>query len=130
MRALSWRGDSRLLASGGEDGKLILWDAQDGWPTTTMPAPHAPQRAAGTYGKLPSGVLSIEFAADGWFASGGRDRKVRVWDPAGKALQAFDCGALPTKVAISSDGHDVICGDAAGEVHFWPVTSPSAAKPK
>jgi hypothetical protein len=128
VRALAWRGDNRLLASGGEDGKLILWDANDGWPTSTMPSPHAPQRAPGTYGKLPSGVLSIEFAADGRFASSGRDRKVRLWDASGRALLAFDCAALPTKVAFAHDGRTLIAGDASGEVHFWPIAPGPAAK--
>ncbi len=40
--ALAWRGDSRLLASGGEDGKPIWWDARDGWPTITIHL-HVPQ---------------------------------------------------------------------------------------
>lgn len=128
VRALAWRPDSRLLASGGEEGKLVLWDAADGWPTMTMPSPHAPQRPAGTYGKLPSGVLSIEFAADGRFASSGRDRKVRLWDASGRALGSFDCPALATKVAIASDGRSVVAGDAAGELHFWPVSGPASAK--
>jgi WD40 repeat protein len=106
------------LAAGGEDGKLILWDATDGWPTTTLPAPHAPPRPPGTFGKLAAGVLSIEFFADGRFASCGRDRKVCVWDPSGKRLQAFDCASLPTKVAVAHDGAAALCGEASGELRF------------
>ena len=29
---MSWRGDSLLLASGSEDGQLIVWNVMDGFP--------------------------------------------------------------------------------------------------
>ncbi len=34
VRTLTFRGDSRILASGGNDGSLILWDRTDGWAVT------------------------------------------------------------------------------------------------
>jgi mono/diheme cytochrome c family protein len=122
VAALNWRGDSQMLATGGEDGKLILWDAQDGWPTATIGGPHVPKPTTKTYGKLPGGLLALQFAPDGRLVTSGRDRFVRLWDPAGKPLAAFEtAAALPTKVAASYDGRTVIAGDSAGEVHFWSV---------
>lgn len=121
VRAVAWRSDGRVLASGGEDGKLILWDAADGWPTVTLASAHAPTRPPGTFGKLAGGVLDVAFAADGRLASCGRDKRVRLWDSGGKLLQTAECDALPTKVAVSFDGRTLIAGDAAGELHDWPI---------
>jgi WD40 repeat protein len=36
ITSLSWRGDGALLASGREDGQIIIWSAIDGFPTSTI----------------------------------------------------------------------------------------------
>jgi WD40 repeat protein len=126
--ALSWRSDSEMLATGGEDGKLILWDAQAGWPSVTLGAPHTPRPATRVYGKLPGGVLTAQFTSDGRLLTAGRDRAVRLWVSTGKALASFDTPeALPLKVTASPDGTTLIAGGAAGDVHFWKT--PGSAAP-
>ena len=46
VRALDWRSDSKLLASVGEDGRVIWWDIEDGWPAINKANAHPPQRPA------------------------------------------------------------------------------------
>lgn len=120
VRAVSWRGDSKLLASAGEDGLLIWWDVADGWPAVSNPNAHPPARPAGSYGKLPNGVLAASFGPNGELLTAGRDRVVRYWNPGGGYLKHFGVPeAMPTATRISGDGKVLISGDAAGKLHYW-----------
>lgn len=47
-------------ASGGEDGELVLWNAQDGFPIATDTKTHIPKANRPVYGKPPSGALSVD----------------------------------------------------------------------
>lgn len=122
IRAIQWRSDSKVLASVGEDGLLVWWDTKDGWPAISRANAHPPARPAGTYGELKNGILSIGFGPTGHLTSGGRDRVVRVWDPSGNAQKSFVLAdSFPVAVRLSYDGKTLIAGDAAGNLHYWPV---------
>ena len=95
ITSLSWRTDGVMLATASEDGQLIFWDTRDGFPASTM-TPHQPKPAPGTFGKLPGGVLSVQFGPDGRLFSTGRDKALRVYSSQGKPL-----GALPPSTAVS-----------------------------
>jgi WD40 repeat protein len=121
ITSLSWRGDSQLLASASEDGNLIIWNVSDGFPLSTISKPHTRKAAAGEYGVIPGGVLSVQFAADGRIVSVGRDSVIRTWGADGKARgnasPAND--ALLTKVAASADAKLFVAGDYQGKVILW-----------
>ncbi len=120
VRALAWRSDSRMLASGGEDGLLIWWDTKDGWPAILKNNAHPPKRPEGSYGKLPNGILSVAFGPTGELISAGRDRQIRLWATNGDAEKSFPSeSSLPLQAAISSDGKLFIDGDASGQLHYW-----------
>ena len=120
IMSLSWRGDGQLLASGGEDGNFILWDAREGWPTSTTANAHKPTPKGTVYGKIPSGVLSLQFMSDGRVVSVGRDKMIRIWGSDGKAkLASTPAEVLLTKVASSFDSKLQIAGDYNGRVMIW-----------
>ena len=121
IMSLSWRGDSQLLASGGEDGNFIIWDAREGWPMSTTANAHKPKPVGTVYGKVPSGVLSLQFMSDGRVVSVGRDSMIRIWGSDGKAKSATPkpAEALLTKVAASYDSKLTIAGDYQGHVILW-----------
>jgi WD40 repeat protein len=118
--------DRRLLASGGEDGTVRLWD-----PATGAPAGD-PLR-----GHIDS-VTSVAFGMDRHgrrlLASAGEDQTVRLWDPAtgapvGDPLRghteevdavAFgtDAGGLPLLASASDDGTVRLWDPATGTAIF------------
>lgn len=119
IRGLDWRGDSKLLASVGEDGRIVWWDITDGFPAINKPNSHPPRRAAGTYGAVPNGVLSVKFDRNGHLVTSGRDGFVRLWSPEGNQTRAYPVEkGLPISVAVSSEDV-VMSGDSAGAIHFW-----------
>ena len=120
VTSLSWRGDGQLLASGSEDGQLIIWDAREGWPMSTTANAHKPTPKGTVFGKVPSGVLSLQFMSDGRVVSVGRDKTIRIWGSDGKARAASTpSDSLLTKVAASFDSKITIAGDYAGRVMLW-----------
>jgi len=120
ITSLSWRGDGQLLASGSEDGQIIVWNVIDGFPMATVAKAHQPKAAAGQYGVIPGGVLSVQFCSDGRIVSVGRDAAIRVWSADGKARGASPANdALLTKVACSADGKVVVAGDYEGKAIGW-----------
>ena len=79
-----------------------------------------PARAEGVYGRLRNGVLGASFDHNGNLLTAGRDQVVRFWTTDGQTKQAFDISrAIPVSTCISHDGKTLICGDSAGELHFW-----------
>ena len=102
VRALVWGqlGDRPVLASGGEDGTVRLWDPATGAEQ------HALTGHDGWVGALAWGQLGDCPV----LASGGEDGTVRLWDPATGAEQH------------ALTGHDGWVGALAwGQVRDWPV---------
>jgi len=76
-RAVALSGDGRLVASGGADGSIRLWDGVSAEHLTTM-------HCIGE-------IWGVALSRDGQLlASGGDDGMVRLWDPkTGQCLRAF-----------------------------------------
>lgn len=126
--------DGCLVASGGYDGRVIVWDVRTGQKLATLAgdlsvnavafSPDGRLLAAGCWSgeikiwELPafretpplrhhrSSVFSVAFRRDGKFlASGGDDRTIVVWDLAvGEVEEVLPAGDLVDCVAYSFDG--------------------------
>jgi WD40 repeat protein len=100
----------KLVAAGGGDGTVSLWDRDSGDLLRTLPAGH------------PAGLYGLAFSKDGRLvASGGDERTVRLWDPRSGDLKRTLSG--PTNpvqsVAFSPAEHLVAGGSADGKLYVW-----------
>ncbi|MEU4425136.1 pentapeptide repeat-containing protein [Actinoplanes sp. NPDC024001] len=103
----------RLLAGGGEDGVVRLWDTTTGTPLRMLPGHTGPVRA-------------VTFTTDGRFlASAGDDPEVRVWDIAtGHTVQTFT-GHIDRirSLAYSPDGRHLAGAGDDEMIRIWDTVS-------
>ena len=102
-----------ILASGGDDQKVNLWDVSDGKCRLTL------QGHTGW-------VLSVAFSPDGrTLASASKDKTVKLWDVStGKCLKTFEGHtSWVTSVAFSPDGLTLTSGSTDQTVKLWDIST-------
>jgi WD40 repeat protein len=114
---LAFSPNSKVLACGGDEGSLVLWNAASGAVMRSLTGPD-------------QSVVQVAFSPDGeLLATGGRSIGpiVRVWKVAtGELLFAarHQAGFTPAWcVAFSPDGKTLAAGFESGEVRLWDVAT-------
>jgi WD40 repeat protein len=119
---LAFSRDSRLLATGDENGLIVLWDLAKHAP---IDRPRRPQHVAG--------VTAVAFSPDGrTLASGIREGTVFLTHvPDGTALHilTFSPPDFPTAIAFSPDGNTLATAGNNGKVRLWDPHTGTARGP-
>ncbi|MGW7825143.1 nSTAND1 domain-containing NTPase, partial [Streptomyces puniciscabiei] len=105
--------DGRILATGGYDKTVRLWDVATSKLRTTLTG-HSDQ------------VWSVAFSHDGrTLATGSADKTVRLWDvPTGKPRTTLTGHTgVVSSVAFSRDGRTLASGSVDGTVRLWGVAT-------
>ncbi|WP_369032322.1 nSTAND1 domain-containing NTPase [Streptomyces adonidis] len=128
VRALAYAPGGGLLASGGGDGTVRLWDVS----SRGLPTPRGePLEVPGPM------VMSLSVAADApLLASGDNSGAVQVWNvadpdrpqPLGEPLRGQKGGHVMS-VALSPDGRTLAVAGADPTVSLWRVSRTGAPRP-
>ncbi|MEG5040387.1 MULTISPECIES: serine/threonine-protein kinase [unclassified Microcoleus] len=109
VKTLAVSPDSSILASGGGDKNVILWDLKTGRRMRTIPAHKA-------------SVNAIAFSRDGQtLASGSDDKTIRLWNVrTGSRLRTLSGHAGGVNaIAVSRDGKTLASGSQDKTVRLW-----------
>ncbi|HWP45656.1 MAG TPA: tetratricopeptide repeat protein [Candidatus Limnocylindrales bacterium] len=111
VRTVAFNREGTLLASGGEDKQIILWDAQNG----------VKQRVLEGHG---GSVLRLAFSPDDAFlASGGDDQMIFLWDlqTGEKVKTLWNQSQDVLTLVFSPDGKVLISAGSDGTIIFWDI---------
>ena len=113
VRSVAFSPDGTLLASGGTDEKVKLWDV-------------ATRESIATLNGHTDEVTSVTFSPDGTLlASASEDNTVKLWDVATRESIATleGDGGVVTSVAFSPDGTLLASGGTDEKVKLWDVAT-------
>ncbi len=111
--SVAFSQDGKLLASGGWDGAVRLWDIGTGQPVEVPKMRHDAQ------------VATVAFSPDGkMLASGGNDGMIQIWNLAEKTLLGKPLrgdGVRVNSVAFAPDSRFLATGGQSGTLRLWNV---------
>jgi WD40 repeat protein len=105
VESVAWSPDGRLVATGGIDGTVRVWDLDGVIRSVAVLLGHEDP------------VTAVAWSPDGrWLASGGEDRTVRIWDVRA-AAQATALGIGSMVCSLAWHGERL----AVGMATTWTV---------
>lgn len=113
VNTVAFSVDSKILASGSEDGNLYLWDIETGMKLKTLT-------------EATENIFSVAFSSDGkTLASGNAGNTIRLWDIAtGEKLKTFTGHTnWVFSVAFSPDGQTLASGSWDHTIRLWDTTT-------
>lgn len=110
MMAVDRTADGKVIATGGWDGRIVLWEGTTGRQIAAIDA-HA------------AGILDLNFDQSGRrLVSAGIDRQARVWDVATREeLARFEASELIPTVDIDDSGERIIYGLMDGSIQIGRI---------
>ncbi len=111
LRSLAVSPDNSQLATGDDDGQIVIWDLAKGLQTETLP------------GHLKGAVVALEFSGDGrQLVSAGKDKRVVLWDLGRRQqLAAIELKDVPSDLHMARSGRLVAIGSKGSESWLWEV---------
>jgi WD40 repeat protein len=110
--SVAYSPDGEMIASAGDDGKIILWNPKTGMIGQPIPAHQGP-------------IWSVRFSPDGkFFASGGKDKTVKLWSSSGEPLYTFkEPQDIISDVSFSANSKQIAAGTNDGDIIIWDVNT-------
>lgn len=117
VNAVAFSPDKSILASGGKDNFVILWDTKT-WKELKRFSSHE------------ENVTAVAFSPDGkMLASGDKNKRVLVWDVAtGRNTTTLKVGGEVNVVAFSPDGRTIATVGESSVVLLWDAASGKEVK--
>jgi WD40 repeat protein len=113
VKSLAVSPDGSMLASGGQDGTILLWEILH-------------RKVMATFKGHGDEITSLAFSPDRdstYLVSGSSDRTVRVWHvDQQKMVQQIDAGGSVATVAFVDDKTIAVAADAA-DIKLWDATT-------
>ena len=114
ITSVAWRADGNVLAASSLDNNVRLFDMNSGREV---------KKFNGGVGE----ILDLDYSRDGKLAVTGRNRRVKVFDAAGKQLHDFGpLTEMGMRVACDNEGSRVLAGDWNGRVHVFQTATNSS----
>jgi WD40 repeat protein len=121
-QCLAYPPYGKLLAAGGKDGSILLWEVATGKRKWGVRARDGPNGLASVFIGHEQGVQSLAVSPDGTtLASGGDDATIRLWNPTTGLERRRYVGHNGSVICLawSPDGQLLASGGADKTVRLW-----------